>query len=67
VAYKLIHKFMLTSGYAQTPTEMVKSPLTLFIIGTLAGYFATYAFGLLRWRRSGVAPAISANTPSSDA
>ena len=66
-AYKLVHKDMLTSGDTQSPTEIVKSPLTLFIVGTLAGYFATYAFGLLGWRRTGVAPAIAPNTPSSEA
>jgi hypothetical protein len=65
VAYKLIHKYLLTSGYTQSPTELMGSPLTLFIIGTVAGYFATYAFGLLRWRRTGIAPTIVTNTPSS--
>jgi hypothetical protein len=29
----------------------VRSPLTLLIFGTLAGYYVTYAVGLLRWRR----------------
>jgi hypothetical protein len=67
VTYKLIHKYMLTSSYTQSPAEIVESPLTLFIIGTLVGYFATYAFGLLRWRRTGVAPTIATNTPSSGA
>ena len=32
-------------GYATTP-------LTLLILGTLAGYYVTYAIGLLRWRHS---------------
>jgi hypothetical protein len=63
VAYKLIHKYMLTSSYTQSPAEIVESPLTLFIVGTLAGYFATYAFGLLRWRRTGVEPTITTNNP----
>jgi hypothetical protein len=67
VVYKLLHKYMLTSGYTPSPTEIVNSPLTLFIIGTVAGYFATYAFGLLRWRSTGVAPTIATNTPSTEA
>ena len=29
----------------------VRSPLTLLIFGTLAGYYIAYAIGLLRWRR----------------
>jgi hypothetical protein len=67
VAYKLIHKYVLTSGYTLSPTEIVNSPLTLLIICTLAGYFATFAFGLLRWRSTGVAPSIAKSTPSSGA
>jgi cytochrome b561 len=30
----------------------ISSPLTLLIFGTLAGYYSTYAIGLLRWSRS---------------
>ncbi|MBL0124787.1 MAG: hypothetical protein IPP88_19415 [Betaproteobacteria bacterium] len=29
-----------------------RSPLTLVILGTMLGYFAAYAIGLLRWRRT---------------
>ena len=29
-----------------------QSPLTLLVFGLLAGYSATYAIGLIRWRRS---------------
>ncbi|MDC8760726.1 hypothetical protein [Janthinobacterium fluminis] len=32
--------------------DFVQSPLTLLSFGLLAGYYAAYAFGLLRWRRS---------------
>ena len=31
--------------------EFVSSPLTLVIFGVLAGYYMTYAFGLLAWRK----------------
>jgi hypothetical protein len=40
--------------YAQgafTQHDFVRSPLTLLIFGILAGYYMTYATGLLRWRR----------------
>ena len=30
--------------------QMGASPLTMAIFGTLAGYYVTYAIGLLRWR-----------------
>lgn len=56
LGYKLIHAYLSTAGFTEPPGEIVKSPLTLLIIGTLAGYYATYAFGLLRWRRTGVVP-----------
>jgi hypothetical protein len=31
--------------------DFVKSPLTLAVFGILAGYYMTYAVGLLRWRQ----------------
>lgn len=31
--------------------DFARSPLTLLIFGMVAGYYATYAAGLLRWRR----------------
>ena len=30
--------------------QLGSSPLTMAIFGTLAGYYVTYAIGLLRWR-----------------
>jgi len=33
------------------PVDFARSPLTLLIVGTLAGYYIAYAAGLLRWRR----------------
>jgi len=41
-------------GQAPPPAGMndiTYSPLTLVIFATLAGYYVTYAIGLLRWRR----------------
>jgi hypothetical protein len=35
--------------------EFVTSPLTLFIFGILAGYYMTFAFGLLAWRKRAAA------------
>jgi hypothetical protein len=34
---------------APTPPPPALTPLTLLLFGTLAGYYATYAAGLLRW------------------
>jgi len=32
--------------------QFATSPLTLLVFGTLAGYYAAYAIGLLRWRHT---------------
>jgi hypothetical protein len=34
------------------PVPFTGTPITLLIFGALAGYYVTYAIGLLRWRRS---------------
>ncbi|MDB5907933.1 MAG: hypothetical protein JWP34_2047 [Massilia sp.] len=34
------------------PQDFASSPLTLLVFGVLAGYYASYAAGLLRWRKS---------------
>lgn len=42
------------AAYATGPgahQDFARSPLTLLIFGMVAGYYATYAAGLLRWRR----------------
>jgi hypothetical protein len=36
---------------AITEGVFARSPLTLLIFGTLAGYYIAYAIGLIRWRR----------------
>ena len=41
-------------GAAQ-PQDFASSPLTLVVFGVLAGYYTTYAIGLLRWRKSAAA------------
>lgn len=33
-----------------------RSPLTLVVFGMLAGYYATYAIGLIRWRSANPSP-----------
>jgi hypothetical protein len=34
------------------PVPFTGTPVTLLIFGALAGYYVTYAIGLIRWRRS---------------
>jgi hypothetical protein len=33
------------------PNDFASSPLTLLVFGILAGYYTSYAAGILRWRR----------------
>jgi hypothetical protein len=51
---RLGYRFVLlqASGRPFDPQsmQMGTSPLTMAIFGTLAGYYVTYAIGLLRWR-----------------
>jgi hypothetical protein len=50
VAYRVVQLYLSTASFTE-PVNLARSPLTLLIIGTVAGYYAAYAFGLLRWRR----------------
>lgn len=53
IAYRFLEIFVLTPQLLHTPQRMddfARSPLTLIIFGFLAGYYVTYAVGLLRWR-----------------
>lgn len=52
VAYRFVQSYFSTAGFTEPPTSFVRSALTLLIVGTLAGYYAWYAFGLLLWYRS---------------
>lgn len=47
VVYRIFE--MLTMGIQQTP-NLGNSPLTLAILGVMAGYYLAYGTGLLRWR-----------------
>lgn len=38
--------------------DFARSPLTLGVFGILAGYYMTYAVGLLRWRKRAALPSL---------
>lgn len=53
IVYRFLEIFVLAPQLLQTSQRMddfARSPLTLIIFGLLAGYYVTYAIGLLRWR-----------------
>jgi membrane protein CcdC involved in cytochrome C biogenesis len=51
VVYRLIVGGLPGTAAAPAPPPTL-TPLTLLLLGTLAGYYCTYAIGLLRWARS---------------
>jgi hypothetical protein len=52
LVYRAVQGYLASAGFTQLPVGLVKSPLTLFVVGMLAGYQFWYSLGLLRWRRS---------------
>ena len=52
LGYRFMRLHMTGGTFDPSSMQMGSSPLTLALFGTLAGYYVTYAIGLLRWRRS---------------
>jgi hypothetical protein len=50
ILYRLIEVY--AGGLPTADSDFVRSPITLAIFGMLAGYYVSYAVGLLRWRWS---------------
>jgi hypothetical protein len=50
VAYRMFVLYSMDPYAVQPPNDFAASPLTLGIFGLLAGYYVTYAIGLVRWR-----------------
>jgi hypothetical protein len=51
IIYRLIQVYAASGSAAGPPINQATTPLTLLIFGTLAGYYFTFAVGLLRWQR----------------
>jgi hypothetical protein len=50
VLYRLMQVYSGDVLTAAASSDFVRTPATLAIFGTLAGYYVAYAIGLLRWR-----------------
>jgi hypothetical protein len=50
IIYRLVEVYALTPAMPHTMDDFARSPLTLAVFGLLAGYYMTYAVGLVRWR-----------------
>jgi hypothetical protein len=67
VIYRLLQTYGVLDGGPSSSADFFRSPLTLAIFGLLAGYYVTYAIGLLRWARLADQPAAPAAVAASDA
>jgi hypothetical protein len=50
LAWRAAQFYLHSEVIMAPPADFARSPLTMLIVGTTAGYYASYAFGLLRWR-----------------
>jgi hypothetical protein len=52
IAWRFMVNGLPAAGAGPPPPAAALGPLTLLLVGTLAGYYVTYAVGLLRWSLS---------------
>jgi len=50
ILYRLVELYSIDTTISPAATNLALSPLTLVVVGLLAGYYMAYAIGLLRWR-----------------
>lgn len=66
VVYRLFTPQFMPSAVPASQANVGNNPLTPLIFGTLAGYYVTFAIGLLRWRRQIASRAGDVESPQSD-
>ncbi|MEJ0086930.1 MAG: hypothetical protein WDO72_14730 [Pseudomonadota bacterium] len=59
VIYRILELYLLDGAMPAPQASFASSPLTLAVFGLLAGYYVTYAIGLIRWRRDTRVEAVS--------
>jgi hypothetical protein len=50
IGYRMFQLYSMDPGAQPNPNDFASSPLTLAIFGLLAGYYISYAVGLIRYR-----------------
>ena len=50
ILYRLVEIYRSDPTISPAATSLALSPLTLAVVGLLAGYYMAYAIGLVRWR-----------------
>lgn len=58
ILYRLVEIYFIDLTNLPGATDLALSPLTLAVVGLLAGYYMGYAIGLVRWRD----PTVSASS-----
>jgi hypothetical protein len=48
--YRVAEVYAISSAASPTPPAFASSPFTLAVFGLIAGYYVTYAAGLMLWR-----------------
>jgi hypothetical protein len=56
VVYRMAQVYSTDPGAQLATPDFARSPLTLAVIGLLAGYYVAYAIGLIRWRSHVTSP-----------
>ena len=51
VVYRMVQVYSMDPGAQVATPDFASSPLTLTVVGLLAGYYVAYAVGLIRWRK----------------
>jgi hypothetical protein len=51
-AGRILYRVYEVISHGPAAADFARSPLTLAVFGLLAGYYMSYAFGLVRWRLS---------------
>lgn len=59
IVYRLVEIYPIDTTVSPGATSLALTPLTLAVVGLLAGYYMAYAIGLVRWRE----PTVSASSP----
>jgi hypothetical protein len=50
LVYRVTEVYAISTAASPTPSSFASSPLTLATFGLIAGYYVTYAAGLMLWR-----------------
>jgi hypothetical protein len=65
VIYRIVQLYSMEPNAQLNPADFASSPLTLSIFGLLAGYYVTYAIGLLRFKAEADSGAVPPTPPAS--